>query len=178
MVHAGDGFWYKCEICDFTFWPGSDRTFRAQKQNSPRRCWTRSFSTLLAFTACLMAKHNGQRWTPREMEMQASLQRSILKSTFGSAGVGGQRDVEDREGEDVEEGDAGSELCIRTPKDRAAPKVSAGCFSPSLAGINIADAVSAVRSSPQTADRKWFFHSGIGHSRIRATMPTIQMFPI
>ena len=48
-------FWYKCEICDFTFWPDGDRTFRAHKQNSPRRCRTRSFSTLLAFTACLMA---------------------------------------------------------------------------------------------------------------------------
>ena len=27
--------WYKCEICDFTFWPG-DTTLRAHKQNSPR----------------------------------------------------------------------------------------------------------------------------------------------
>jgi len=26
--------WYKCEICDFTFWPG-DTSLRAQKQNSP-----------------------------------------------------------------------------------------------------------------------------------------------
>ena len=69
-------FWYKCEICDFTFWPDGDRTFRAHKQNSPRRCRTRSFSTLLAFTACLMSKHNGQRWTPREMEMEASRQRT------------------------------------------------------------------------------------------------------
>ena len=46
------------------------------QQNSPRRWRTRSFSTLLAFTACLMSKHNGQRWTPREMEMEASRQRT------------------------------------------------------------------------------------------------------
>ena len=84
--------------------------------------------------------------------MEASLQRTILKSTFGSAGGdGGQRDVEDREVEDGEEGNAGRDLCVRTPKDRAAPKVASVYFSPSLAGINIADAVSAVRSSPRQA---------------------------
>ena len=77
--------WYKCEICDFTFWPG-DTTLRAHKQNSPREP-TRSFTTLLAFTACLMAKHNGQRWTPREMEIWIVVRRlcrSILRSSFGS----------------------------------------------------------------------------------------------
>ena len=41
-------FWYKCEICDFTFWPDGDRTFRAHKQNSPRRCLSMSFPPISA----------------------------------------------------------------------------------------------------------------------------------
>ena len=89
--------WYKC---DFTFWLG-DRSLRAHKQNSPRR-QTRSFTTLLAFTACLMAKHNGQRWTPREMEIldHCPVALSHFQKLFRLHPVpgGGRRDVEDLEG--------------------------------------------------------------------------------
>ena len=89
--------------------------------------------------------------TTRDGNGSVSAFWSILKSTFGSAGVSGgsgQRDVEYREVEDREEGKTREESF---PKDRAAPKVASVYFSPSLAGINIADAVSAVRSSPQQA---------------------------
>ena len=136
--------WYKC---DFTFWLG-DRSLRAHKQNSPRR-QTRSFTTLLAFTACLMAKHNGQRWTPREMEIldHCPVALSHFQKLFRLHPVpgGGRRDVEDLEGS--------GKSYVSGLRDGAAPKVASVYFSPSLVSINIAGAVSAVRSSPPLADR-------------------------